>query len=86
MVFGTDISPWCWNLVVLAGSARYSYVSVVEQTQTKSVASESANEGESEKADVEEGTEETIQLIPAQTNTSTTPDNKRRSAMQGKFS
>jgi hypothetical protein len=88
MVFGTDISPLngAGILVVLAGSARYSYVSVVEQTQKKSVASENANEGDTEKADVEEGTEEMIQLIPAQTNAATTPDNKRRAAMQGKFS
>jgi drug/metabolite transporter (DMT)-like permease len=88
MVFGTDISPLngAGILVVLAGSARYSYVSVVEQTQNKSVASENVNGGDAEKADVEEGTEEMIQLIPAQTNTASTPDNKRRAAMQDKSS
>jgi hypothetical protein len=88
MVFGTDISPLngAGILVVLAGSARYSYVSVMEQTQSKVVASESANEGDVEKANAEEGTDEMVQLIPAQTNAATTPDNKRRAAMQGKFS
>jgi drug/metabolite transporter (DMT)-like permease len=89
VIFGTEISPLngAGILLVLAGSARYSYVSVTEKTlSNKTTSAEGTKETDVEAANEEDGTEETIQLMPAKTSIATPDSNKRRQPTQGKFS
>jgi drug/metabolite transporter (DMT)-like permease len=87
VIFGTDISflNGAGICVVLAGSARYSYVSVLEKTQATKAAVAERDEEPDADLDEEEGTGEDIQLIPAKANE--TPDKRvTRLPPQGKHS